>query len=403
MMTANAAPLPFDPLIAEAKERARRRRLLALGMLVAVTAGAMTYGLLPSGSSGVPGNRSLPKSLAARLELAARDRDSVWEAGGAGGGVFFAQADDALWLTANGGRTWRAAPHGVGGDGNIDFVDHRSGWIQQSQWLYRTTDGGRSWTRAQLPGTRVPGTSSRLPDFARDMSFINRTVGFLTTSRGYPHGGLGPNRLLATGDGGVTWHARGPLPSGAFFAQFDNARRGFTRTASAVYSTTDGGRTWSLAQPSPPCSGVLEGGRFGGTVQIWRCGRWLHVTTNGGSSWNVRRAPFGLKTFDALSARTWVGGFRSSLGPRFLMTRSAGRRWVLHRFAAPRHWTVALIRFSSPRTGWAIFGRQPPGGHGSLFSWPGPQFRATALMRTTDGGKHWTPAGPPKPKAHKRG
>ena len=30
-------------------------------------------------------------------------------------------------------------------------------------------------------------------------------------------------------------------------------------------------------------------------------------------------------------------------------------------------------------------------------------FRALVLMRTTDGGLHWTPAGPPKPKAHKRG
>lgn len=388
-------PLELDPLIAEAKERARRRRVLALAALVVVAAGAMTYGLLPSGRSGTSGVSSFPKSLAARLELAARERDNVWVAGGAGGGVFFAQADDALWLTANGGRTWREAPHGVSW-GKIDFVNRRYGWIQRSQWLYRTTDGGRSWTRAQLPGRRVSHRRFGLPDFARDMSFVNRTVGFLTTSRGYPHGGPGPIRLLATDDGGATWQVRGPLPSGAFFAQFDNARTGFTRTASAVYSTTDGGRTWSPIQPSPPCPGSLEGGRFGGNLQIWRCGTSLHVTTNGGSSWNVRRAPFGLKTFDVLSARTWVGGFRSSVGPRFLMTTSAGRRWVLHRFAAPPHWTVALIRFSAPRTGWAIFGRQPPGGHASLFIFPGPQFRATVLMRTTDGGKHWTPAGPPK-------
>jgi len=395
-------PLGLDPLIAEAKDRARRRRALAFGALVVVAVGALTYGLLPSGSSGTSGSSLLPESLAARLGAAALDRDNVWVAGRAGGGVFFAQADDALWLTANSGRTWREAPRGVG-SGHIEFVDPRYGWIQQGPWLYRTTDGGRSWKRAQLPGTPAPSTNFSLPDFARDMSFVNRTVGFLTVSPGYPHGGPGPIRLLATDDGGVTWQARGPLPSGAYSEHFDNARMGFTRSYAVVYSTTDGGRTWSPARLSPPCAGVLEGGRVGGTLQIWRCGRSLHVTTNGGSSWSVRRAPFGLKTFDALSARTWVGGFRSSLGPRFLMTTSAGRRWVLHRFAAPRHWTVALIRFSSPRTGWAIFGRQPPGGHGSLFRWPGPQFRATVLMRTTDGGKHWTPSGPPKPQVQKRG
>jgi len=389
-------PRGLDPLIAEAKQRAHRRRLLALGALVVVAAGAMTYGLLPSGRSGTSGASSLPKSLAARLELAARERDSVWVAGGAGGGVFFAQADDALWLTANSGQTWRGAPKGVSSAGLMDFVNSRYGWIQEGPWLYRTTDGARSWRRVQVTGRRTPGAS--LPNFGREMSFVNRTVGFLTVSPGYPHGGPGSNRLLATDDGGVTWQARGPLPSGAFSAHFDNARRGFTRTASVVYSTTDGGRTWSPVQPSPPCPGVLEGGRFGGTLQIWRCGASLHVTTNGGSSWIVRRAPFGLKTFDALSARTWVGGFGGSLGPRFLMTTSAGRRWVLHRFATPRHWTIALLKFSSPSTGWAIFGREPPGGHASLFSWPGPRFRATVLMRTTDGGKHWTPAGPLKPR-----
>ena len=46
-MTVVAPPLSIDPLIAEAKERARRRRLLALGAIVVVAAAVVgtTYGL----------------------------------------------------------------------------------------------------------------------------------------------------------------------------------------------------------------------------------------------------------------------------------------------------------------------------------------------------------------------
>ncbi len=394
--------LGLDPLIAEAKHRARRRRYLFV-TLAAVAAGVLTYGLVPSGRSEGAGSRSLPQSLAGRLELAARHQETVRDAGDVGGGVFFAATDGGVRFTTDAGQTWRAAPKGVTSAGFMDFVSRRYGWIQEGPSLYRTTDGARSWTRVQLTAKRTPGAS--LPNFAREMTFVNRTVGFLSVSPNYPYGSSGPDRLLATHDGGLTWHARGPLPSGVYYAQqFTSARTGYARSAFSVYSTTDGGRTWVPSRPSPPCNGNLEGGQYQGTVQIWRCGTTLRVTTNGGSSWLVRHAPRSrdLEGFDVLSARTWVSGFH---GPRFLVTTSAGRTWVEHRLATPRHWTIALLRLSSLRTGWAIFGREPPGGHASLDgAWTGqPTFRALVLMRTTDGGKHWTPAGPLKPGRHTHG
>jgi hypothetical protein len=53
-MATDALALGLDPLIAEAKERARRRRLLALGAIVVVaaaTAVGTTYGLRSSGNA----------------------------------------------------------------------------------------------------------------------------------------------------------------------------------------------------------------------------------------------------------------------------------------------------------------------------------------------------------------
>jgi hypothetical protein len=52
-MSAHALPLEVDPLIAEAKQRARRRRLIAVVALTAT--GAAVWGLLASGGSGSPG------------------------------------------------------------------------------------------------------------------------------------------------------------------------------------------------------------------------------------------------------------------------------------------------------------------------------------------------------------
>lgn len=71
-----ALPVGLDPLIAEAKQRARRRRYL-FATLAVVAAGALTYGLLPSGRSGLAGSQRLPESLAGRLAAAERDRVGV--------------------------------------------------------------------------------------------------------------------------------------------------------------------------------------------------------------------------------------------------------------------------------------------------------------------------------------
>ena len=58
-------PLALDPLIAEAKRRARHRRLLVGVLLAAVAAGlALTLGL-PGGSSGGRGSAAIPARIAA--------------------------------------------------------------------------------------------------------------------------------------------------------------------------------------------------------------------------------------------------------------------------------------------------------------------------------------------------
>jgi photosystem II stability/assembly factor-like uncharacterized protein len=64
--------------------------------------------------------------------------------------------------TFDGGRTWRevlpyplAAP-GDGAAGPIVFADEQHGWVVTQDAIYRTTDGGETWQRGDLPGSVLP-------------------------------------------------------------------------------------------------------------------------------------------------------------------------------------------------------------------------------------------------------
>jgi photosystem II stability/assembly factor-like uncharacterized protein len=82
-----------------------------------------------------------------------------------------------------------------------------------------------------------------------------------------------------------------------------------------------------------------------------------------------------------------------STGRGIFVTHDAGRSWrKIRMHGLPGRVTIEKIVFSSSRIGWAILGPHFEGEYGS------------SLVRTTDGGLHWTPAGPrlPRHKASRR-
>jgi len=381
-MSVVAPLLPVDPLIAEAKSRARRRRLLALGLVVVAAAVAVVVPLATRSSPAKP-----PISQAGP---AARDRVPIWNVGVVGG-VTWAFGGRRAWLTSN-GKTWRLLPVSVkkviAPDplSTVQFVDSRDGWVLDGHdRIERTTDGGRSW---QLLPPLPAGVGRSVAGF----SFLSKTVGYLSA---WMHGPV----QFTTQDGGMTWH-------------LSNARRGFPDGTHTVWIPTEGGRSsrvllrvpWNSELFRPTVFGrrlvaasLVVGNPYGDRLVVYRSG-------DGGRTWTTRDAPGlfpgrvdgGSPTvgFTALTPTKWVAQSASSI----LITLDAGRTWRKTKpVNIPRSWADSVGAFTSLRDGWGLFETPPPRSTRPSLAPASPSW---ILMRTTDGGRHWTPAGPLKQRRH---
>jgi len=106
----------------------------------------------------------------------------------------------------------------------------------QLKEAYRSTDGGRTWTRLADP----PAT----PGYAASLAAVDARTAFLATARG---------TIDATRDGGRTWRELAVPADGADgwgYVGFTTSRQGFALpafdTPGIVAFTRDGGRSWSL-------------------------------------------------------------------------------------------------------------------------------------------------------------
>lgn len=158
--------------------------------------------------------------------------------------------EQGLWRTDDGGATWTLIHAAAdGGVGNYTFVDHDFGWLTECgtecDHAFRvTTDGGDTWeTRA-------------LPDRVAPVFFLDRHTGWAIRDT------LDPRQercfcarsILRTDDGGATWRDLYDSPddllglSGFYFV---DAHRGWALASRGidaperVYTTTDGGVSWT--------------------------------------------------------------------------------------------------------------------------------------------------------------
>lgn len=402
-------PEELEALIREARARQRRRQLLfAASVAVAAAVGLSLWAAIP-GRSGGGGAANGGGGAVASRGVENAGRVPITEVG-TSGGVTWAINGLGMWLTTNGGRTWRAsAPAHVREMGDlmarveqVDFLDRRHGWLlavdvrgglrpssRRHAELDWTSDGGRTWHWTMPKGC------------CGAFSFVNGRLGFFS----------GPDRFFETRNGGGTWKPvegtyYGGLPT------FIDARRGVTLLDGGLLRTADGGRHWKqvLLSGQPPAAGndivvsppvasfghrlVLTAERLVATPNgpaDWRV--FPYVSDDGGASWAARPLPRWWipyvgsndgNRFSAASGSVWFAAARDEIA----VTTDAGRTWRPVRPAGiPPRWIIGAIDFTSAKVGWAIFN--------------GP--RQSVLMRTTDGGVRWKPAGPRRARQHKHG
>jgi photosystem II stability/assembly factor-like uncharacterized protein len=297
------------------------------------------------------------------------------------GGLILSRGRDYLLRTSDGGVTWSVAYPPLVPIGPVVFIDGLNGIAAGLQDVYRsngtsaqrdggdggailrTYNGGRTWSR-----------SAEIEDRVEAFSFADADHGWALTAAG----GDGGRRIYSTEDGGRTWTLLMVAPPAAseIFTSISQVSStvGYAGTNwGNLLKTQDGGRSFQT---------VTRGGerpfytfRFGSELRGWSIGNGeLQETRDGGQTWLPRPLP---KMISALGAsaesRAWMvlgDSMISPLHPEVYSTADDWRTWTRHETREPVFRPLTLPNFVDDQHGW----------------W---QLAPGHLYVTSDGGKTW--------------
>lgn len=363
---------------------ARARPLAVIGAALAVLAGAGIAYLRPPAAVPITNHPPAPFAVEAWRFTAA---GSGWVAlrgpGGAGG-------RSALYATRDGGRSWRrltllGVPAYVTW---LDLFDSEHGIVQLVRdesdaraSLLATDDGGRSWRDLQPPGRTDRGTPW----------FLDRERGWLLT----------PESLVRTTDGGRTWSelAGAGLPpvGGRGPISFVTPERGFllhtnTSLGFDLYATEDGGGSWQRLElpatagvPGPSSLGAVRG--FGPSAAFAaqrldypqnEVSGWVFRSPDGRAAWEARALPdsagFRVRSVTLVSLGEWW----MADGGALWVTTDGGAHWDRRPASLPGRAVLGELQAATAQAAWSAGYASPDANAGAL------------LLRTVDGGRHWT-------------
>ena len=262
-----------------------------------------------------------------------------------------------LFATADGGATWTKVASRPGTFVRaVGFVDARTGFIgnvgtgyypgvTDTVPLYRTDDGGATWTPVPLGGAAMAGVCAI--DILRTKRIYQGKLVDATVITAAGRVG-GPAGMIRSTDGGATWRVidMSRWTGMILDVHFVDERVGFVAASSSAdvqttnaqdLMTRDGGATWQEVYRSKRPSELIwklsfPTGRVGfGTVQSYDSGnphKLVVRTTDGGRSWrelplidNAKAVELGIGFVDARHGwvGTTVGGFE---------TRDGGKSFV---------------------------------------------------------------------------
>jgi photosystem II stability/assembly factor-like uncharacterized protein len=209
-----------------------------------------------------------------------------------------------IYRTTDGGRTWTKVSSAVpdvdpnvpgilpfrGDKSGLSFVNASTGWATGTEpansfsWLYVTHDAGRTWQHQTLP---IPAGMFPAPVETDPPTFFTAHEGILSVRLVTEQGAL--LYLYVTHDGGTTWQSSTPLP--ADLPDFLDVNRGRVTDMHTLYATRDGGQHWtklttfqdpySIATPDFVTSDI------GRAIEGTNTSQSLLKTTDGGYMWKT--------------------------------------------------------------------------------------------------------------------
>jgi photosystem II stability/assembly factor-like uncharacterized protein len=282
--------------------------------------------------------------------------------------------------TTDGGQNWIDAPIDVPGIhikalNSIHFINPEVGWSVgvdsgDDGVVLKTTDGGSSWSTTRLAQKQTP-----ICVFFTDAD--SGWIGGSTPLLGEEESIGGPSAILATVDGGHTWHPQYNLPLSILRIFFVDKVNGWASgTKGVIYNTADGGRTWDKqrteieAADGPidfAADGVkqfaIRGLQFidkdhgfaaaGATEQ--QAGRML-VTSNGGATWHRQWMVSGASVRDVFFLSPDEGWALTDQGPYVNRTTDGGRSWISEPKVFEQDVVLARLAGADAQHVWAVGG-----------------------------------------------
>lgn len=269
----------------------------------------------PPEPTATPGPTPEPQSVAWYLRASLRETGS----GGFGG----------LLRSIDAGETWDLVfPYW--GSASIDTA--REGWLASDGALFRTVDGGHSWS------SEIDSVPARAPRRFGPVAFFNRDEGIL----------------------------------------FASVRGTDLERPISIFQTTNGGRGWFLRERIEGCHPAVQICVTGRRAVALGCERRLLLQSNdAGATWTRSEPPFEVR-FSTGNPLSCNGGSRFWLTDQGQAARSddGGHTWVDQPLPTVDDVLVTAASFATAETGWSV-------GVGLSAA------TGTFVYRTDDGGASW--------------